>query len=148
MGTSCVFCEWVSLSCHDLELMWEEHNVVSSPGRVTKGWCFVRLFFLMLHMPPVTKQFFHPHRKERSKRLATLLGKRYMIINFFGKGWKHRRVVSSKEKNTWFKSAKRPVGFKKGTKVAPTKCPANYKVANCMCRILKSACKPGCCACI
>lgn len=52
--------------------------------KLLRAGVFVRLFFLMLHMPPVTKQFFHPHRKERSKGLTTLLGKRYMIINFLG----------------------------------------------------------------
>lgn len=44
VGISCVLCEWVSLSHHDLELMWEESNIISSPGKVTKVLLFCPSF--------------------------------------------------------------------------------------------------------
>lgn len=115
--------------------------------KLLKCWCFVRLFFLILHLPLVTKQFFHTARKQRNKK-RLFVGQERHSNQFFREGWKCRRVLSTEGNNIKFKSAKRPDVFKKGIEVAPTKCPSNHKPANCMCRVLQSACKTDSCACI
>lgn len=120
---------------------WRRAALPPVQVKLPKCWC-VHLFFLVLCLLLVTEVFFPSRQKEKKQKTQYVVGQEINYSQvFFQSGWKQRRVVSSKRKNTWFESSEKPVVFKEGTKVAPTKCPASYKQTSCMCRILKAACK-------
>lgn len=109
--------KWASTVCYmsgcpcsimTLSLSGKRATLSVAQVKLPKCWCFVRCFFLMLHPPAVTKQFFHMARKPKT---PLFVGQKLHCNQFFRKGWNCRRVVSTKGKNMWFKWAKRPDVF-------------------------------------